>query len=76
MCMSVMVPVTVVPPCEQTGHAIGLHEADEDVRPGQAELDEERRLVGLDPGVDDLGALDGGGLDPGALPAPVPAASR
>ena len=42
----------------------GLYETHEDMRTGRAELDEERGLVGLDPGIDDLGTLDGGGLLP------------
>ena len=41
-----------------------LGEADEGVPARRAELGKEGRLVGLDPGVDELGALDGGGLLP------------
>ncbi len=42
----------------------GLHKTHEDVRTGWTELDEERRLVGLDPGIDDMFALNGGSLYP------------
>ncbi len=41
-----------------------LGEAHKDVGAREAELDKEGRLIGLDPGVDDLGAFDGGGLRP------------
>ncbi len=41
-----------------------LHETDKGMRSGGAELGEVGRLVGLDPGVDDLLALNGRGLLP------------
>jgi len=41
-----------------------FHEPHENVSGRYAELDQQRGLVRLDPGVDALGAFDGGGLQP------------